>query len=449
MINFENRTEAGKQLAEKLANQEWRHSCVLALPRGGVPVAIEVAHRLGLPWDVLIVKKIGSPMQPEYAIGAIAEEDRPVWNEEALTLMDLTAKDRAVLVYPLREKIRQRIKAWRPQGPKFDVEGKIVILVDDGLATGLTMRAAVEHLKRRHAKKIIVAVPVAPESVVTMFEGLVDQLVVLKVPPYFSAVGEWYDDFTQVDDETVTGLLKVEESFMAPHKDIDIATPQGSIKGILSQPPESKGLIIFAHGSGSSRLSPRNQLVAHALNKAGFTTLLFDLLTLEEAENRADVFDIDLLSGRLALATQWARKEPELSYLNIAYYGASTGAAAALVAASKDPQIVTVVSRGGRPDLARDHLKHVSCPVLLVVGGEDTEVLSLNREAKLKLREASLLVIPGATHLFEEAGTLENVIKGSTDWFKRTFNKPKMAKLSNQKPSPSQQRDVMAKANHL
>lgn len=198
-----------------------------------------------------------------------------------------------------------------------------------------------------------------------------------------------------------------------------VQVPPVGLDGLLALPEVPAGLVIFAHGSGSSRLSPRNTYVARALQAAGLGTLLFDLLTEPEAADRARVFDIPLLAERLVAATEWAATRAETRNLPIGYFGASTGAAAALVAAalvSRD--IAAVVSRGGRPDLAGDLLARVTAPTLLIVGGADHAVLGLNRAALDAMScEKRLSIVPGATHLFEEPGTLDKVIDLARDWF--------------------------------
>ena len=191
------------------------------------------------------------------------------------------------------------------------------------------------------------------------------------------------------------------------------------LPGDLVVAPKAFGIVVFAHGSGSSRRSPRNIEVARRLNEAGSGTLLFDLLTPAEAEERANVFDIELLAERLVVAEKWLRTWPGLGNLPIGFFGASTGAAAALVAAARlRNDIAAVVSRGGRPDLAGAALEHVTAPTLLIVGGEDVEVLGMNREAAGRLAsETRLQVIAGATHLFEERGALEEVSRLAAGWF--------------------------------
>lgn len=191
-----------------------------------------------------------------------------------------------------------------------------------------------------------------------------------------------------------------------------------NLPGTLSMTTSAVGLVLFAHGSGSSRFSPRNQFVASELRHAGFATLLFDLLTVQEADDRRNVFDIPFLAERLLAATRWASADPRTKPMPVGYFGASTGAAAALVAAAQEPDVRAVVSRGGRPDLAGATLAQVTAPTLLIVGGEDAQVLELNRQALTALNcTKELAIVPGATHLFEEPATLEQAAGLATKWF--------------------------------
>jgi predicted phosphoribosyltransferase/pimeloyl-ACP methyl ester carboxylesterase len=204
---------------------------------------------------------------------------------------------------------------------------------------------------------------------------------------------------------------------------VRIGTEQ--LEGLLGVPKEAQGLVIFAHGSGSGRLSPRNNQVAAGLREAGLATLLLDLLRPEEEADRRNVFDIDLLAIRLASATRWALSKPELAGLRIGFFGASTGAAAALVAAARlRSNVAAVVSRGGRPDLAGEALDRVEAPTLLLVGGADAPVIPLNRTAYDRLRAVKeLIIVPGAGHLFEEPGTLDSVVEHAKEWFLRFLGK--------------------------
>jgi len=210
---------------------------------------------------------------------------------------------------------------------------------------------------------------------------------------------------------------------MSTEHSITVIADGEPLEGDLTLPLDAKGIVLFAHGSGSSRHSPRNRLVARTLNHAGIATLLFDLLTVEEeAQDTAGRFrfDIGLLADRLIKVTDWVQEVPERQALHLGYFGASTGAAAALVAAAERPGIVrAVVSRGGRPDLAFGALDRVLAPTRLVVGGEDREVLALNQRARLRLRHSDLVIVPGATHLFQEPRALEQVAALAVDWFTR------------------------------
>ena len=206
---------------------------------------------------------------------------------------------------------------------------------------------------------------------------------------------------------------------------VRITVGAATLEGDLSLPEGAGGLVLFAHGSGSSRHSPRNRYVARLLNEAKLATLLIDLLTTDEEEiDRLTAhlrFDISLLAGRLMGATDWLMQDPDTRNLRVGYFGASTGAAAALVAAAERSNMVgVVVSRGGRPDLAGQALAHVRAPTLLIVGGNDLQVIELNRAALAQLRcEKQLVIVPGATHLFEEPGALEEVARLARAWFER------------------------------
>ncbi|HHT9115318.1 MAG: dienelactone hydrolase family protein [Planctomycetes bacterium] len=206
-------------------------------------------------------------------------------------------------------------------------------------------------------------------------------------------------------------------------KDVVIPADGVSLYGILEIPPQSRGVVIFAHGSGSGRFSPRNNFVAQILQDAGIATLLVDLLEESESLNRQKVFDIDLLANRLLSNAHWLRHLPDMQGLMIGYFGASTGAAAALQAAAREPiEIAAVVSRGGRPDLAMEYLHLVQAPTLLIVGGNDKPVIPLNETAFARLTcPKELVIVPGSTHLFEEPGALDKVAQLARDWFIKYF----------------------------
>jgi putative phosphoribosyl transferase len=210
-----------------------------------------------------------------------------------------------------------------------------------------------------------------------------------------------------------------------PEQPVTITGGRLVLAGILGLPVGSRGVVLFAHGSGSGRFSPRNNFVARHLQQNGLATLLLDLLAPEEADDRRKVFDIDLLADRLLLAKAWLEAEPRTNNLGISYFGASTGAGAALQAAAREPSNVkAVVSRGGRPDLAETYLDRVTAPTLLIVGSYDFPVIEMNQAAyELLTCEKKLIIVPGATHLFEEPGTLEQVAEHACKWFLQYLKK--------------------------
>jgi putative phosphoribosyl transferase len=214
----------------------------------------------------------------------------------------------------------------------------------------------------------------------------------------------------------------IRETTVAPQeRSIELPAGRHRLPGILYVPRGAAAVVVFAHGSGSGRFSPRNQFVARVLQEGGLATLLMDLLEEDEADDRKKVFDIELLAARLQSAADWLASDPETRTLRIGYFGASTGAAAALVAAARQPAAIgAVVSRGGRPDLAGPYLPQVKAPTLLIVGGNDDVVIGLNEEAAAMLRcPKHLVIVPGATHLFPEPGALQEVARLARRWFEQ------------------------------
>jgi putative phosphoribosyl transferase len=432
---FTDRREAGRRLAEPLERFRGEKPLVIALPRGGVPVGFEVAKALGAPLDILLVRKLGAPFRPEYGIGAIAEGGIRFVREEDAETIGVGERELEALVAEESAELKRRQRLYRGEREALPVEGRTAILVDDGIATGGTAVAAGKALKARGAARVVLAVPVAPPGTEERLAADFDEVVCLEQPDGFFGIGQFYVDFGQLEDAEVTELLAAAheppQSAAEPPSGADPPTPERPVEiepaaglrlaGDLRLPEPAAGLVVFAHGSGSSRLSPRNRQVAEALNESGLATLLFDLLTPEEELDRANVFDIELLAERLFAVTEWARAEAGLGELPIGYFGASTGAAAALRAAARlGGEIRAVVSRGGRPDLAAESLEAVASPTLLIVGGADWQVLELNEAAARSLRcEHEVAVVPGATHLFEEPGALERVAELAANWFSR------------------------------
>lgn len=419
---FHDRQHAGRELAKRLGHFGNQSPIVLGLTRGGVPVAYEVARALGAPLDVWVVRKLGAPIQPELGMGAVSEGGEVFVDAHIVREVGASEAEVQEVIARKTAEVEARCARYRRGRDTPNLEGRTVLLIDDGIATGGTARAALRAIRRRGARRVVLAVPVGSPDTLEALAQEADEIVCLSPQPDLYAIGLWYENFDPVEDDEVVAVLDKAQALDRP---VHVTTNDAELQGDLIVPSGAKGIVLFAHGSGSSRKSPRNRFVAGVLQRAGLATLLFDLLTADE--ERADEidahlrFDIDLLARRLVGATDWVQSQGETRNLRIGYFGASTGAAAALIAAVERPEVVdAVVSRGGRPDLADRWLSRVRAPTLLIVGGDDREVLALNRSALRQLRSPKQLeIVPHATHLFEEPGTLERVADVAAAWFRR------------------------------
>ncbi|MGZ5393044.1 MAG: phosphoribosyltransferase family protein, partial [Mycobacterium sp.] len=304
---FADRVDAGRRLAQRLDFSRGQNVVVLGLPRGGVPVAFEVAKALQAPLDVLVVRKLGVPFQPELAFGAIGEGGVRVINDSVVRAADLSSDAMDAVEGEQRVELERRSERFRSGRDPISLAGRVAVLVDDGIATGATAKAACQVARAQGASRVVLAVPIGPDDVVGKFAGYADEVVCLRTPAFFFAVGQGYRDFTQTSDDEVISLLDrardgfAEEADVGaidpPLRDEEVTVAAGPVTmaGHLTIPEHPTGIVVFAHGSGSSRHSPRNRYVAQVLNRAGLATLLFDLLTAAEERNRANVFDIELL----------------------------------------------------------------------------------------------------------------------------------------------------------
>jgi putative phosphoribosyl transferase len=425
---FMDRHDAGRQLAGLLMALGDERPIVIAVPRGGVPVAAEVALALDAPLDVLMVRKLGAPTNPEFAMGAIAEDGTTIVDSSTVRSLGVSESEFNRILAREQRELQRRVDQFRDGRAAADVSGRTVVLVDDGLATGLSDLAGVHALRARGARRIVVAAPVGSREAIAALREVADDVVCQTVPPDLMGVGRWYRDFDQVSDEEVRAILGAHLRSQSPPtaratngpREVTVEDTGVRLTGDLTIPAAPRGLVIFAHGSGSSRKSPRNRMVAERLNDAELATLLIDLLAPHEEGRRDLVFDISFLARRLEAATRWAVHDSSTHGLPLGYFGASTGAGAALwAAAGLGASIRAIVSRGGRPDLAGPMLAHVRAPTLLIVGALDSQVLELNRAAAERLGGPHRIeVVPGASHLFEEPGTLDIVADLAADWFR-------------------------------
>jgi putative phosphoribosyl transferase len=425
---FQDRADAGRQLGMRLAYLRGQDAVILGVPRGGVPVAFEVAVALDVPLDVIVVRKLGVPSQPELAMGAIGEDGAYALDRRVLSVIRVKHEELRSVERRERAVLEDRVARFRAGRGRMDLNGRIAVIVDDGIATGSTARVACGIARKLGAARVILAVPVASADILAALTEP-DEVVALATPRRLTAVGYHYSDFSPTGDDEVVWLLDAAAERLqsasstagAPGLDEDVRIHSDGLwlQGHLHLPGSAAGVVVFAHGSGSGRNSPRNRFVASILHRAGLGTLLLDLLSPGEELNRANVFNIELLARRLTAATGWLGSRPDTDACSVGYFGASTGAGAALWAAAElGEKIGAVVSRGGRPDLAGARLALVRAPTLLIVGSADHQVLELNRRAKDLMGCTNRLeLVQGATHLFEEPGTLEAAAILAMDWF--------------------------------
>ena len=429
MARFADRHEAGAQLAERLRSYRDEAPIIFALPRGGLPVAVEVARVLDAPLDVLVAARVCAPTDEGCVLGAVAEGGAVCLDREAIERLNLIPEELAALAGHEADEVERRLLTYRDGASAPDLRGRTAIVIDDGGCPSVAVRAAVRHLRNVGATRVVLGTPVLARACRESLEPELDALVALTTVDGESQVAQAYEQFPSVSETTALQLLSDARGFarspapadaapMPVHSEVKIPAGEVELTGLLRIPRGARGMVLFVHGSGSSRFSPRNLAVARALEQAGFGTLLIDLLS-EEEEREDELsgelrFDIELLSGRVRDVVDWLGTENATRALPLGLFGASTGAAAALTAAAERPERVhAVVSRGGRPDLAPAQvLGRVRAPVLLIVGGDDTEVLALNHTAAHQLHApVRLAVVEGATHLFSEPGALEQVMR--------------------------------------
>lgn len=401
---FANRADAGKRLAQELAASPLfrfpEPPRILALPRGGIPVATEIARAQDAPLDLLVVQKIGVPGQREWGLGAFSEGGDLWLDRSQVTRLGMSPHELEVVLARSRDELTVRRRFYRSRIPRTNVRSRPVLLVDDGLATGGTARAAALELRRLGVSHLALAVPVAAPHAIRSLASVFDSLVCLASPFAFQWVGEFYQDFHPIGDVELSELLS----------ELPAILPQGRRADLLLPSAEPRGVVLFVPGTGSSRRSPRARAVAEPLRAAGLACTLLEM----PIENDSEVQTQAVLD---AIAWIQGPGHP-FRDLPLGLYGASTGAAWVLRAAAKSP-VSAIVCRGGRTDLARDSLRRIHAPTLLIAGGEDPWIVHLNRQALNELPAARLSIIVSATHLFEEPGALESVAAQTRSWFER------------------------------
>jgi putative phosphoribosyl transferase len=458
---FRDRADAGAVLARSLIDYRGRTDVtVLGLARGGVPVAREVANALRVPMSVVVARKVGVPGIEEVALGAIAEGSKKVVADTVAWYLGVPSRIVDRLAARERVELERRVCLYASGLGSLDLRGRTVILIDDGLATGATVRAALRSVREKRPARVVVAVPVSSRDAAEDVRLEVDELVSVVTPARFATVASAYEDYSPVTDDDVLSLIGRPTRRVSPYmrdvsdrigialtgadgrsrdteRTIGIWAPDAAIVGDLGVPAivpslrrgqraESvRGLVILAHGGGSSRSSYRNRYIAGRLRLSGYATLRLDLLTPDEqrvdATTGSHRFDVERLASRLASACEWAEHEGVAGAHHIVLLGSNTAAAAALETAARHPdRVFAVAARGGRVDLVADALPRVRTPVLLMVGSADRQSVRRHSDAIDRLPRGAVLVkVPRAGRQLDEPGALGFVAEHVVSWLDR------------------------------
>lgn len=418
--------EMARRLAAQAADLSLDDPLIVAQSLDSLPLAYEISQLMDIPLDVVSVRRMGAPFNPEYPIGAVAANGGCWMNDVVIDYLGLGPAELKDWIEFQRQELKVEMSWVRRVLPPLSLVDRTVILVNRGMVSGGATLAALREVRRQSPTRVIVAAPIYSPSSIENIRLETDEWVGGECVTDLNLINEWYRGAPvpsyEVLEEVLAMAAQNGRTEIYGHE-VTVEYQEVQLRGLLARPNGQKGWVIFAHGSGSSHRSSRNQQVAERLNQEGFGTLLFDLLTPEEAAVRSQVFDVQRLSNRLLMATRWLDDHYNEGDLPIGYFGASTGAAAALIAAAElGKRIFAVVSRGGRPDLADDFLVHVKSPTLLIVGGKDETVMALNKMAMQRMGHCEVMTVAGATHLFEEPGALDQVQDLAADWFSRQLD---------------------------
>lgn len=423
-MRFSDRAQAGRLLATRLDHLRGQDVVVLAVPRGGVPVGVEVAKALGSPLDIVVVRKLGLPFQPEVAAGAIGEGGVRVLDRRVQRLSGVTKAELATVEREQRHELLRRLRRYR-LSPPVPLKGRTAIVVDDGVATGAAARVACQVARARGAARVIFATPVCAPAAISLLREDADDVVAVTTPPEPDAVGRYYDDFRQISDGEVVRALTTPATCLPParralrQRSIEVPVGRVRLHGDLAVPEQPIASVIFAQAGASAGHSSRMRHIAAELNRAGVATVLAGLLTREEEFDRAAVSDVNLLGHRLTAVTRWTRDEANQRMLPVGCFGSAHGAAAALRSAA-DPRsdFCAVVSLSGRLDLVVPWLGRVRPPALLVVGDRDEHGVKQHQRLGPRLRcENRLVVVHGTDARFEEPDALDTVARLAHEWF--------------------------------
>jgi putative phosphoribosyl transferase len=429
-MRFHDRVDAGRKLAEALV-PILKPPCVIAgIPRGGVATAMPIVERFHLPLTVVYARKLTAPVAPEFAFGAIDEDGQTIVDARSVSMLGLAPLDVERAKERVSKEIRRRMTTYGVPALAHYLPDTAVVLVDDGLATGLTMRAALEYARRHGAREIIVAVPCASEAAAREFERAADRFVSLVVDPDFRAVGQYYDDFSPVtDDEVIAMLTAASRAAAAPKpgtggggdERIVFNTARGFVlAGRLVRPasPGPHPVVVFAHGWGSSKDSPRNVAVTEGLREQGFAAFLFDFTGHGDSEGTPEDSTPEQQVADLAAALDTLEKVADLDGHRLGVVGASSGAAVAVLAAARDARIRALALRSPNLAGAEASVSGVRVPTLLVVGEHDKSIRAALEPLLGRFGgPRTLEIVPGGDHLFADPAARARATAATVAWF--------------------------------
>lgn len=416
---FRNRIDAGQRLAESLKGYQGSDAVVLGIPRGGVPVAAEVARSLGLPLDVAVARKLGAPGQPELAIGACTANGGLYLNDDLIHDLGVGEAYLDREVERKRAEARDRELRFRGGRPSPALTGRIVILVDDGLATGATIRAAVQSVRRAGPSKLVAAVPVgAPESCASL-RGEVDELVCLWEPDGFMAVGQFYRDFSPTEDDEVERILR--EASRDTHREVTFRNSRGRrLAGTLLLPRDAERppVVLFAHGFNSSRRSSRNLMIAERLVASGIAAFLIDFTGHGDSEGDIRDATVEQMADDLRSAIDYISAEAAVDAERIGLSGSSSGGIVSAREAAWDERVRVLVLRSVPAEDLFEAAARIRATTLVIAGANDIPIVEEDRAlADVIAGPHHFDVVPHAGHLFERPGEMERVTDLSVDWF--------------------------------
>ena len=430
---FQDRTDAGGRLAERLERFRDSQAVVLAVPSGGVVVATEVARSLGLRMDLIVVRAVRLERDPGLVLAVVAEGGEQLIDEDAVDSVEAARSELWTALAAERAELARRVDLYRLRRFHVDLHGFTAIVVVDVLADVLVAALACRVARLRGARRVVLAAPIGTSDIFTELEEHADEVTLLESPDEVGDPRDHFATFDPVPDAVVLDHLdaSVERDGVAdpPLTAVDhmsdlevepvvILSDGAALRGIVMLPRFATGVVVFTHGAGSGADSPRDEVVATALAEVGIASVRFDLLTEFELYRKLEISD-RVMTDRLTGAVAWVRRQEAFRGLPIGLNGANSGIRAVLaLAAEPGAAITAIVSRGGRPDELALGIDEVVAPSLFIVGGADETILEANRSAATRIdAPCEISVIPGASHRFVEPGALEMVAEITRDWF--------------------------------